>query len=442
MGPQALSRHATKVERIASELARRQSRRPVSLRKKAVSHLVPRAGNAKRADDQLDITELTAILHIDTDARTCSAESGVTFVDLVAATMKYGLVPVVVPELKTITIGGAVSGCSIESTSFNHGGFHDTCLEYEVITATGQILVCTPDNEHRLLFQMMHGTFGTLGVLAKLTFRLMPAAPFVRLRYEKYRSLGEFKQAISRHVERRDVDFLDGMIHAPDELVLNAGTFVAEAPYTNRYDWTKVYFRSTRERSEDFLRTPDYFFRYDHGVTNVHPKTLLGRFLFGKLLGSAALLRLAERFNHLLPAERPPVTLDVFIPFSRVDRFMAWYQRELHHFPLWCVPYRRTRDYEWLSPDFYRDLDDELFLDLAIYGMRQPPGGRNVYQIIEDQLREIGGLKTLISHNYYSESEFWCIWNKPNYDRAKMIADPDNIFRDLYDKTCHRVSPI
>ena len=58
--------------------------------------------------------------------------------------------PIVVPELKTITIGGAVAGCSIESMSFVHGGFHDTCLEYEVITATGEVLTCTPDNEHRL----------------------------------------------------------------------------------------------------------------------------------------------------------------------------------------------------------------------------------------------------------------------------------------------------
>jgi FAD/FMN-containing dehydrogenase len=441
MDAQALSRHAEKVERITNQLARRKSRRPVSLRKKAASHQVPKAGDAKYTDDGLDIADLTAILDIDLASRTCTAESGVTFVDLVAATMKHGLVPVVVPELKTITIGGAVSGCSIESTSFKYGGFHDTCLEYEVITATGEVLVCTPHNDNRLLFQMMHGTFGTLGILSRLTFRLIPALPFVKMRYEKYRSLDDFKQAIWRHVERDDVDFMDGMIHAPDELVLNAGTFVAEAPYTNRYDWMKVYFRSTRERSEDYLRTPHYFFRYDHGVTNVHPKSLIGRLLFGKFLGSSTLLRAAETFNRLLRAERPPVTLDVFIPFSRVDRFMDWYQRELHHFPLWCVPYRRVHDYEWLSPDFYRGLEDQLFLDLAIYGMQQPPNGRNVYRVIEEQLSEIGGLKTLISHNYYSESEFWRIWNKDNYDRAKMLADPHNIFRDLYNKTCPHGDP-
>ena len=82
---------------------------------------------------------------IDVEARTCTAEPGVTFTDLVSATLRHGLTPIVVPELRTITIGGAVSGCSLESMSFKHGGFHDTCLEYEVITSKGKVLHCTPE---------------------------------------------------------------------------------------------------------------------------------------------------------------------------------------------------------------------------------------------------------------------------------------------------------
>lgn len=98
--------------------------------------------------------------------------------------MKYGLVPIIVPELKTITIGGAVSGCSIESMSYKYGGFHDSCLEYEVVTATGEVLVCARDNENSLIFQMMHGTFGTLGIITKIKFKLIPAKPFVKVNYK------------------------------------------------------------------------------------------------------------------------------------------------------------------------------------------------------------------------------------------------------------------
>jgi len=282
---------------------------------------------------------------------------------------------------------------------------------------------------------MMHGTFGTLGILSRLTFKLVPAGPFVRLEYERAARLADYQAAIDRHCQAQDLDFMDGMIHSPRDFVLAVGRFADRAPYASRYDWTKVYCDSTRRRSEDYLRTEDYLFRYDRGVTNVHPRSFVGRLLLGKLFGSTELLRLAEAMHALLPSRRPNVTLDVFLPSSRVEAFFAWYVDALGHFPLWCVPYRRVRDYEWLSPWFHGGSHDRLFLDLAIYGMRQPPGA-NYYRLLEEKLLELGGMKTLISHNYYTPAEFWTIWNKDNYDKAKAIADPHNVFRDLYTKTC------
>lgn len=418
------SEHEGKVARIAQRLRERRSSAPLCLHKRAVSHMVPKPHDLRHTDEKIDISDLDQILSIDPVRRICVAESGVTFVDLVDATLAYGLVPLVVPELKTITVGGAVAGCSLESMSFRHGGFHDTCLEYEVITAGGDVLACRPDNEHSLLFQMMHGAFGTLGILSKLTFRLVPAKPFVHVTYETHERLDDYLAAIAAHADWHGVDFMDGIIHSPTKLVLNVGRFVDHAPYTHRYDRWRVYYKSTGRRREDYLRTEHYLFRYDRGVTNVHP-----------FLSSTAVLRLAERLHRWLPAERPRVTLDTFLPLSRVPAFFDWYRREVGFFPLWCVPYRRVRDYEWIRPSFFAGLTDELFLDLAIYGMKQPPG-KNIHRMIEEELARVGGIKTLISHNYYSPDEFWSVWNKPNYDAVKRITDPANIFRDLYSKTC------
>ncbi len=425
--------HAAKVRRIATDLAARPG--PVSLRKHGVPHQVPKATDRRRLDDKLDVSDLSHILHVDPVNRLCTAESGATFDDVVAATLRHGLVPLVVPELRTITVGGAVSGCSVESMSFKYGGFHDTCLEYEVITATGDVLACTPDNANKLVFQMMHGSFGTLGVLAKLTFRLVPAEPFVHVTYEHHACEEDFHAAIQRHFAARDVDFMDGIIHARDHLVLCVGQFVPRAPYANAYDWTKVYYESTALRDEDYLATPDYLFRYDHGVTRVHPKHPLARLLVGWLMDSHTTLWLANKLPGLL-VDEDTVTLDTFLPFSRAGEFLAWHDDALGHYPLWCVPYKRVRDYEWLDQSFYAGLDDDLFLDLAIYGM--PENGRNVYRMLEEKLRELGGVKTLIARNFYSEGEFWSIWNKPNYDAVKAITDPDNAFRDLYTKTSPR----
>jgi FAD/FMN-containing dehydrogenase len=428
--------HLAKVQRIARQLRERTSDAPVSLRKRAVSHQVPKAGDLRRGDDKIDITDLNTIIDIDPVNRICVAEPGVTYEDLVAATLRHGLVPIVVPELKTITIGGAVSGCSIESMSFRHGGFADTCLEYEVVTGQGDVLVCTPDNAHGLVFHMMHGSFGTLGIVTRLTFKLVPALAFVRVEYESYDSLADFQAAIWRRFKAQDVDFMDGIIHSPTRYVLCLAWFVETAPYTHRYDWVTMYWQTTATRNEDYFTTPDYLFRYDRGVTSVLPRSAIGRFFLGKFVSSTQVLQLADRLRGLvLDDERPRITLDVFIPFSRVPQFLDWYRDEFKHYPLWCVPYRRVRDYEWLDDAFYAGMEDELFLDLAIYGMVQPEG-RNYHAVMEDKLVELGGIKTLISHNYYSRDTFWKIFNKANYDKVKAITDPTNRFRDLYTKMC------
>ncbi len=427
--------HTAKVQRITRLLRERRGNAPLSLRKRAVPHQVPKGRDLRRRDEKLDVSDLDTILLIDPVARICVAEPGVTFFDLVTATLEHGLVPVVVPEYKTITIGGAVSGCSIESTSFRYGGFHDTCLEYEVITGTGVVLTCTPDNAHALVFQMVHGAFGTLGILSKLTFRLMPAKRFVRMTYERYDRIEDYQAAIRRRFDHPDVDFMDGFIHSPTKYVLNLGHFVDTAPYRSRYDWMKIYWQSTATRIEDYLTTPDYFFRYDRGVTNVNPKSFVGRLFFGRFMTVTRWLTLAEAVPWLISDARPTITLDVFIPFSNVPAFLEWYRETFRFFPLWCVPYRRVRDYEWLDERYYAGMKDELFLDLAIYGMKQT-GDTNYHRLMEEALPRFGGIKTLIAHNYYTEEEFWKIWNRRNYDTVKAVTDPGNVFRDVYTKMC------
>ena len=424
--------HDEKVKRIAGQLRNRKSGSHLTLKKKVASHQVPKPKDKKYTDEKIDVSDLNEIISIDPKRRICVAEPGVTFADLVDATMKYGLVPIIVPELSTITIGGAVAGGSLESMSYKYGGFHDTCHEYEVITAKGDVLKCTPKNENSLIFQMMHGTFGTLGIISKLTFDLIPAKPYVKVKFEKYDGLKDFKKAVWDHYRERDVDFMDGFVHSPNEYVINTGDFVDEAPYTHSYDWMRVFYQSSRRINEDYLKTPDYFFRYDSGVT--HVKSLPMRFFLGKFLRSNETLKIAEKMHSVLPSKAIPITVDLFIPFSKAEEFLSWYSREIGHFPLWCVPYKRVRDYEWISDDYVKRIGDELILDLAIYGMRKRD--RNYYRLMEEELMEIGGIKTLISNNYYSESEFWSVWNRDNYQKVKAITDPDNILRDLYDKTC------
>ncbi|HEY7873650.1 MAG TPA: FAD-binding oxidoreductase, partial [Actinomycetota bacterium] len=246
---------------------------PVHIDKGGVHHVVPLASDARFRSRPIDISGLDHILSIDASASVCVAEPGVTFSELVRATLSHGLVPAVVPELKEITVGGAVAGCSIESSSFRHGGFHDTALEYEVVTGDGRVITCSRD-ENPLAFGMIHGSYGTLGILTKLTFRLVPAAPYVRMEYRTYPSAAEFTSAMTEVCQSGSVDFVDGIAHGPDRWVLCLGTFTEQPPYTSDYTWLDIFYKSTVRRSEDYLSTYDYFFRYDteaHWMTATIP---------------------------------------------------------------------------------------------------------------------------------------------------------------------------
>ena len=51
--------------------------------------------------------------------------------------------PTVVPQLKSITIGGAIAGIGIESSSFKYGFVHETVQELEILLPDGTIVVAT-----------------------------------------------------------------------------------------------------------------------------------------------------------------------------------------------------------------------------------------------------------------------------------------------------------
>lgn len=437
----APTHHDDKVARIAGQLRElAASRQPVHIAKSGVSHFVPLPGDRRFGGRPVDTADLDQILSIDPAARVGVAEPNVSFARLLRATLEHGLIPAVVPELEGITLGGAVAGCSVESMSYQVGGFHDTCLEYEVVTGAGEVLVTSREREP-LLFEMLHGSYGTLGVLTRLTFRLLPAKPFVRMEYHRHRDLAAFEADLRERCRAADFDFVDGIIHGRDAFVLCLGRFVDSAPYTSDYRWLKVFYRSTRERREDFLTTYDYCFRYDtecHWLTRSVPglETVPVRLVLGKLvLGSTNLITWSKRLDRLLGLKkRPDVVCDVFIPARRFAEFFDWYQRVFDFFPLWVIPYRIERPYPWVDREYAKGFGDELFIDCAVYGKPNSRPDVDFSVLLEEKTHELNGLKTLISRNHYSREKFWSVYDRRNYEAAKQRLDPGAVFPDLYDK--------
>lgn len=79
--------------------------------------------------------------------------------------------PPIIPELRTITVGGAISGVAIESSSCNYGWFHNNVIEFDILLASGKIVTCSRDNQYKDLF------YGTLGYILKAKLNLVTAKP-------------------------------------------------------------------------------------------------------------------------------------------------------------------------------------------------------------------------------------------------------------------------
>ena len=438
--------HREKVEAVAAQLrALVATGGSAHVQKGGVHHFVPLPGDRRFWGKAVDASALNSILEIDPGARRCVAEPGVPFGVLARATLAHGLLPTVVPELEGITVGGAIAGCSVESMSWREGGFHDSCTEYELVTGTGEVLTCTPQDDP-LLFGMLHGSYGTLGVLTRATFRLVPAAPFVRLEYRCYDDAAQFREAVEERIAAGDFEFIDGIVHGPDRLVLCLGRFVERAPYVGNYRGTRIFHRSTAQRSEDFLTTADYCFRYDtecHWMTAMVPplqwppvRAAVGRWV----LGSTNLIRWSKTLEPLLELSRrrPEVVCDYFVPRRRWEEFYAWYAGAVDHWPLWVVPYRMPTPYPWLSDGHVQRMGDGLFFDCAVYGRRNDDPQRDLSELLERKTNQLGGIKTLISRNHYTPEGFWDVYDRGRYGTVKSRLDPHGVFPGLYEKF-HRV---
>ncbi len=413
---------------------------PYRKAKAAPSHFVPNTHAARGKEPRIDLTRFNDIHSIDVEGQTCTAEPGVTYSSLVQATLPHGLIPYVVPEHKGITIGGAVSGCSLESMSYKVGGFHDTCIEYEIVTGSGEVLTLSR-TENPEDFEMVHGSYGTLAILTKLTFRLAPAKPFVHIENHFFDNFPEYWTFLQERCEKDDYDFVDGIVHGPQRLVACIGLMVDEAPYTSNYERENIYYKSTLAKDDDYLTTYDYFFRYDtdaHWLTRTMPglENRWVRKLFGPLfLGSTNIIKWAGRLKPLFSLKkRPDIILDVFIPAHNFQAFFDWYVKTFDFWPLWIVPYKAPQLYPWLADEQHQKMQGTFLIDCAIYGRSNGDPTVDLDELIEQKVFELGGIKTLISRNFYSEKTFWSVYSKPRFDAAKSRLDQENLFGDLYAK--------
>jgi FAD/FMN-containing dehydrogenase len=397
---------------------------------------------------RLDVRAFNSVLALDADAGWVDTEGMTPYAALTDATLANGVMPAVVPQLKSITIGGAAAGVGIEATSFRQGLVHETLLELEVLTGDGRVVVCTPDNEHSDLFYGFPNSYGTLGYALRLKARTTPVKPFVRVEHVRHRDAETLFTDIASLCTGRS-DFIDGVVFGPDELYINVGRFEDEAPETSDYSFKQIYYRSIQEKPDDHLKVRDYIWRWDTDwfwcSKNVGAQNSIVRRLLGpKRLNSVfytkvmrwnarwGLSRFAERLSGL---HSESVIQDVDIPVERACEFLEFFLREVGILPLWICPTRPSNPAAGF--DLYPLDPSTLYINFGFWDVVRTreshlPGHFN--RLIERKVAELGGIKSLYSVSFFDRDEFWSIYGGDAYRRLKARYDPEGRFKDLYQK--------
>jgi len=384
-----------------------------------------------------------------------------TYEDLVAATLPYGLSPLVVPQLKTITLGGAVTGLGIESTSFRNGLPHESVLEMDILTGAGEVITASA-TENSDLYRAFPNSYGALGYSVRLRIALEPVKPFVLLTHLRFNTVAALVEEMERIISTGGydgvrVDYLDGVVFSADESYLCLGMQTATPGPVSDYTGAQIYYRSIQHNGEDGaakqdrLTIHDYLWRWDtdwfwcsraFGAQNptirrLWPRRFRRSSFYWKLIGYDQRFNIADRIekrNGRPPLER--VVQDIEVPVERTAEFIGWFLDNIPIEPIWLCPLQLRDPAGW---PLYPIRAGQTYVNIGFWSSVPAgpvPGYTN--RVIEQKVSELQGHKSLYSDAFYSAEEFDDLYGGEAYKTVKKRYDPDSRLLDLYAKAVQR----
>ena len=442
--------------------------------------------SARTLANTLDVSSLNHVLAVSPTKKTCLVEPNVSMEELLSATSKHGLMPPVVPEFRKITVGGAFSGTAGESSCFKHGFFDRSARWLEMILANGEVVTAS-ENEREDLFRGAAGTFGTLGVTTSFELRLIEAKRFVELTYLPVRNIQHavdtIEDAMANDISgEQPIDFLDGIMYSPNHGVIMSGKMV-ESPQsetsgkgvsfdkrqvtTFHKPWDQWFYLHAQSQSEqptpstDIIPLDSYIFRYDRGAfwMGKHaytyfmmPFNRVTRFLLNPFMHTGIMYHALHRSG----LTSTFIIQDMAVPAQKITEFSTWLDSDSKDggkcgdvYPRWLCPLREG-EYGGMNPhvtppstpsspnafllqrkneDYFGTKKRDFLLNIGIWGplpsSHSAHSQLSINRAIETKLTALGGMKWLYAQTFYTEDEFWKIYDKVWYGglRQKYRAE-------------------
>jgi hypothetical protein len=272
--------------------------------------------------------------------------------------------------------------------------------------------------------------------------------PFVQVDHQRFATPREFFAALATACDGT-ADFIDGVVFARDDLVLNVARFVDAAPWLSDYTYQHIYYRSLHDKPTDYLRTADYLWRWDTDwfwcSKNVHAQHPLVRRLLGrkhlnsrtytKLMRWNARWGLTARLARLRGVHTESVIQDVDLPADRAEPFLDFLLAAIGIVPVWVCPIRAADPARPFT--LYPLVPGMRYVNFGFWDVVEgrtvhPPGHFN--RLVEQQVTALGGIKSLYSDSFFTREDFARAYRMDRYDAIKSRVDPEHRLLGLYEK--------
>lgn len=447
---------ANKMENVASYDAKKanllheiQLRPPqgISLKKKTASNLFRYIPAKKEHKNNFVIKHFDNIISIDEKNGILDVEGLTSYEKIVQFTLQYGFLPTVAPELKHITIGGAIVGIGIESTCFKYGFVHDGLLEAEVLLPNGQIVLCQPNNAYSDLFFALPNSYGTLGYILRAKIKLYKASTFVHIKTKRFSNASLFIDAMLEATQNNSIQFIEGLAFSQNEFYLLIGDFVSNVEQTDDIYRKHIFYKLIKNKSDIYLSTQDYIFRYDPDWFWNIPETLVYNMFrriaplkyrnsgfYKKYIDTKRKLFHWFGIQTAFNQSEESLIQDWEVPW---EKGLALLKFALSNVDINGMPWAVVPIKPQMTASLYPLKPNTLYFNLGCYCSSKRVVNKDPFfntKIMDEYCFSLGGLKMLYSSTMLSKEQFNAIYNGVCYQHLKQKYDPNNLAGLLYEK--------
>jgi cytokinin dehydrogenase len=156
----------------------------------------------------LDMKSMSRILDVDAKAKTVTVEPGAIWRDVVGRVQRHGLIPPVLTNNLSVTVGGTLSVAGIGVASFRYGAQTDNVEALEVATVDGQVHRCSRQEKSELFWGVLSG-LGQIAIILEAKLRLRAAKAMTRTFYLLYDDVRRFLEDAKLAMDSGKWDYLE-----------------------------------------------------------------------------------------------------------------------------------------------------------------------------------------------------------------------------------------